>query len=69
MKIYVVKDLEFGDIVCIGINYDAIINYLLEISLGEFHYGIYVKEVDTNNVISIYDINNDCQLVKEIITE
>lgn len=69
MKIYVAKDLEFGDIVCVGINYDAIIDHLFEVSLGEFRYGIYVKEVDTNNVISIDDINNDCQLVKEIITE
>lgn len=69
MKIYVAKDLEFSDIVCVGIDYDAVINYLLETSLGEFHYGIYVKEVDTNEVISICDIDNDCQLIKEIITE
>lgn len=69
MKIYVAKDLELDDIVCVGIDYDAIIDYLFEFSLGEFRYGIYVKEVDTNNVISINNIDNDCQFVKEIITE
>ena len=68
MKIYVVKDLEFGDLVCVGINYDTIVDYLLKISLGEFRYGIYEKEVDNNNVISISNLNNDCQLIKELIT-